>query len=462
MKKIVASVGLVALGASGIQNASAQELTNPDTSKPWSVGLTLRGFYDDNTGTIPNDQPLGAGQKRDSFGYEVSPTASLVWALQQTTINLGVLYAFRYYENIPPNSTGHDDNIFTFSAGVSHAFSEQLKLRVSDSFVVGQEPDLLRAGNTFSTFERVSGDNIRNYGTIALDAQLSPQFGLGFGYDNAFYDYKAKGPSTVNAGFTDQFGFPVQAIAPSTAGVLNRMENRAHLEGLYSLQPETKALLGYQFTDFNYTGDELIGGYVSPFDPFLTPGEVFFPAVSSDRNNRQHTMYVGAEHTFAPELTGSLRVGASYTDYYNDPNTSSTWTPYVNGSLKYTYAPESYVQGGLSYDRNATDLVGLTASGGTSSFTTDAQSFVIFASVNHRLTPQLFGSLIGQFQNSLYNGGAFNNDREQYYLVGVNLEYRFNQYFSANAGYNFDDLQSHNIGRTFDRNRVYIGVTASY
>jgi len=95
--------------------------------------------------------------------------------------------------------------------------------------------------------------------------------------------------------------------------------------------------------------------------------------------------------------------------------------------------------------------------------TLDAESAVVFLSVNHSITPQLFASLIAQFQNSSYHGGTYNNNDEQYYLLGINLEYRFNQYFSASVGYNYDRLESSSaLNRTFDRNRVYIGVTASY
>jgi hypothetical protein len=48
-------------------------------------------------------------------------------------------------------------------------------------------------------------------------------------------------------------------------------------------------------------------------------------------------------------------------------------------------------------------------------------------------------------------------------MVGLNLAYRFNQYFSTEVGYNYDRLvTSSAINGTFDRNRVYIGVTASY
>ena len=447
MKKLVASVGLVALGASGLQLASAQTLGAPDTSKPWSVSATLRGFYDDNTATLNKDVVLPPGEHRSSFGFEVAPAAAFNWAMEQTTINLGVLYSLKYYDNEPPGSSDHIDQSFTFSAGLKHNFNERVNASVQDSFVIGQEPDLLRAGNTFSTFQRVSGDNIRNYGSIGLNAELTPEFGLGAGYDNAFYDYKA-----TEIGLVPTIFGP--AIDPSIAGALNRIENRAHLEGLYTLAPETKVLVGYQFTQVGYTEDQPISGFVG------APETLVF---SSDRDYREHTGYVGAEHNFLPNLTGSIRVGASYSDYYNDPYANAKWTPYVNASLKYSYAPASSVEVGFSYDRNATDVVGLIGNGfGPASVTIDAESAVVYAALHHSFTPQLFGNLMGQFQNSTYNGGQYDGTSEQYYLVGVDLEYRFNQYFSAHAGYNYDRVESDIAFRQFDRNRVYIGVTASY
>lgn len=446
MKKIVASVGLVALGASAVQSASAQALVGPDQSKPWSVGVTLRGFYDDNPGTVPNDASVN---KRDSFGFEVSPSAALVWSMEQTTLNLGLLYSLKYYDTVPPGYTTHDAQDFTFNAGVTHAFSEQLKVKVSDSFVIGQEPDMLRAGNTFSSYNTVSGDNIRNYGSIALDAQVAPKFGLGFGYDNALYDYKASG-ATLGPPI-----FGLNPVEPSLSGVLDRIENRAHLEGLYSIGPETKGILGYKFTEIDYTGDEPIAGYAQ------FPGSLVF---SDGRNSREHTGYLGVEHNFSPQLTGTIRAGVSYTEYYNDPTTDASYTPYVDATIKYAYAPASSVQAGFSYDRNATDVVGLYSTVG--GYTVDAESAVFFAAVTHSFDPRFFANLVAQFQNSKLNGGAYDNQNEQYYLLGLDFEYKFNAFFSGHVGYNYDrldsDVMSGGVKRSFDRNRVYIGVTASY
>lgn len=444
MKRIVASVGLVAIGATGIQSASAQALGAPDATKPWTIAATLRGFYDDNPATFPNHATVPAGDHRDSYGFQVMPSAALNWAMDQTTINLGVLYSLKYYENEPIGSASHTDNEFTFSAGLSHSFSERTKLHVNDSFVLGQEPDTLRANNTFATFQRVSGDNIRNYGSIGLDQQFTPLFGMGFGYDNALYDYKDRSYTVVNG-----------LISPSLAGSLNRIENRPHIEGLWQVMPETKALVGYQFTQVGYTGDQPIAGVGANPSTW---------AKSDTRDYREHSFYVGAEHKFSPELTGALRAGGSYSDYYNDPYTSSGWAPYVSASMKYAYLPGSSAELGLSYDRSPTDVVGYVPMGATSQagITVDSGAAVVYANVVHRIIPNLFANVMGQFQNNHYNGGAYDGQNDQYYLAGVDLEYRVNQYFSAHTGYNYDKLASSINDRGFDRNRVYIGVTASY
>jgi len=164
------------------------------------------------------------------------------------------------------------------------------------------------------------------------------------------------------------------------------------------------------------------------------------------------------DHAFTPDLSGSLRAGGRYIDFYNDPSGESTVSPYVRGSLRYFYAPESFVEGGLGYDRTPTDVAfNPTAA----DLTLDADTFTIFGTVSHKIATKLYGSLTAQFQNTAFNGGYADGETEQIYLVGVQLEYRINQYLASHVGYNFDKLES-DLGRSFDRNRVYVGVTASY
>ena len=48
MKKLVVSVGIIALGSSVMQAVETGALNAQQTKKAWSVSASLRGFYDDN------------------------------------------------------------------------------------------------------------------------------------------------------------------------------------------------------------------------------------------------------------------------------------------------------------------------------------------------------------------------------------------------------------------------------
>ena len=433
MKKIVASVGLVAVSAaSGVQAASLAGITS-EGAKPWSVSATLRGFYDDNINTAHS-----SSAKQSTYGFEVSPALTLNWVLEQTTMSLGYVYSFRYYDKRPGGNTDKYDQNHTFNALLDHSFSERYHLNVQDSFVIGQEPDLLRAQNSFNTYQRVPGDNIRNYGSINFSAALTRLFGAEIGYANTLFKYDDAG-----SGFFDDFGNWV----PSRAGLLDRLEHYIHLDGRWQVQAQTVALLGYRYGQVDYNGNELIG-----FDDVT--GEAVF---SRDRNNRSHSVYLGLEHHFRPDLIASVRVGGRYTDFYNDRGHSDIG-PTASASLQYVYAPESSLEFGVTHDRNASDL--FSAINGN--LTTDAESTSVYGSINHRIMPRLYGSITGQFQDSVISGGVFNDISERFFLVGLNLEYRFNPHLSTHVGYNYDKLDSDITNRGFDRNRVYVGVTATY
>jgi hypothetical protein len=439
MKKIVASVSLVAIGASSLQADLLPGLTS-ESGKPWTLSATLRGFYDDNINTYPNDQPMPTGYDRGSYGVEVSPDLEFNFLMEQTTLSFGYIYSYKYYQNRLINSSGNDANTSDFHAALTHAFNERYSLSVKDSFVIGQEPDFLRSGNTFTTFQRYSGNNMRNFGDIDFTAQLTPDFGLDVGYANTFLDY-----SDTAYGLDQNNNF-----YGSNAGLLNSLDNVVHLDGRYQLQPQTIGLVGVQFRETDYTGNQPIGLYNDGM-----------PVMSDARNARSYYGYVGLDHNFRPDLSGSIRAGARYTDYYNDSADQNGANPYAMASLKYTYLPESYLVVGGSYDYSPSSVGPNVDQNGQ--INVSAQAGTIFASVVHRIIPKLYGSIQAQYQNNTYIGGQIDGQDANFYLVGLNLRYQFTRNFSAEAGYNYDNLQSSpSVMGSYDRNRVYVGITGSY
>jgi hypothetical protein len=88
----------------------------------------------------------------------------------------------------------------------------------------------------------------------------------------------------------------------------------------------------------------------------------------------------------------------------------------------------------------------------------------LYGRVTHALTPQLKASLFAQWLLSQYNGGSYDGLDDNLYLFGANLRYDFSRMLAADLGYSLDYLDSDAPGRGggYTRNRVFLGVTASF
>jgi hypothetical protein len=113
----------------------------------------------------------------------------------------------------------------------------------------------------------------------------------------------------------------------------------------------------------------------------------------------------------------------------------------------------------VTQSRNATDTVQVNSLG---QITQDQESTVVYGSINHQLTAKLTASLVGHFQYSTYNQGQFDSQSAEFYNAGLNLTYAFNRHFSSDIGYNFDWYTTPVPGQDYTRNRVYLGVSATY
>ena len=437
MKKALASAGLVAFGALSYQNADAQNSTAQLISgdaKPYSLAGTLRGFYDDNYNTAP-----AGPDRRGSFGFEVKPSLGLTLNLPQTSVKASYIFDMRTFEDRPKNKSdfSHD-----FELQVKHRINDRFNLEASDSFVIAQEPELLNPSDLTSK-TRVDGNNLRNTGAFNITGKANEELSFIAGYANTIYDYQQNFNSLTSA---------QQGVLVSRSGALDRMEQTATVTARYVVNRETTAVLGYQFGDIAYSSKETIG----------SNGGVAF--TSKIRNNNSHYAFTGLDHYFTQELSGSLRVGVQYTDYYNDPSASTSFGPYVDISSTWHYREDGSVQLGFTHRRNQTDLIGNSLNQVTSlsNLTLDQESSTFYANISQKITPSLTGTLSGQYQSSDFKGGLTSNATEQFVLLGLNLTYQFNRFLAGELGYNYDNLASDLSQRSYDRNRVYLGLTASY
>jgi hypothetical protein len=422
MKKLFVTVGLTAIGASALHAQFAPTMSSEEMAKPWSLGATLRGFYDDNYLTLPKSEA------QSTYGIEFSPSVALNHSTDQTSYSLSFIYDLRWYEQ-----TSTSDSSYQFNATMSHAFSERYSMTAGDSFVIAQEPNVVDT-TVLSTPLRVSGNNVHNTATLSGTAALTQLLDLKASYENDLYAYQQLAGDV-----------PQPQTVPSYSALLDRMYQLFSLDLDWKVQPDLTGVLGYQYGHTGYTSPE---GIV-----FSSPGHAI--AFSKQRNSDSHFFYVGADKDFTSELHGSIRAGGEYMDYYN-VHTSKV-SPYVDASMTWQYAQSSTAQVGIKHLHNATDVVGATASP-----VLDSESTAAYASVNHKLTGDLTGSLLGQFQRSTFNGGSVNGQSEDFLILGLNLAYRITPYLSGEAGYNWNKLVSDISTRDYTRNQIYIGVRATY
>ena len=446
MKKIITTASLAALGAASLQAAYTPGLSETEKAKPWSVSASLRGFYDDNYSTLPTHASPGFPTKAASWGIDVSPKFSLNLPLEQTLIGLDYIYDMRWYADRADKHIASADHSHQVTARLGHEFTEGYKLDLADSFVVAQEPELLSSGLTpIGTPLRLNGNNIRNTASAKFQAEFTRNFGIEVGYVNTLIDYDQNDRNKPFPG------------AVSYSALLDRMEHLINLDLRYRALPMTWAILGYQFGIVDHTSK----------DEFV-PGTGFVAKTRSDpsfRDERSHYVYTGVDQMFTKNINGSVRIGVQYTEWPNSDWRNANGTPgvkvkedsvipYADASGTYVFTEGGSVQLGVRHSRIQTDI-----------YTMDQEATTVYASLAYKITPALKGTLLGSAQHASFSGAlvpAIDGKSEDFYTVGLNLDYSFNRFLGAEAGYNFDRLSSQLNDRSFSRNRVYFGIRASY
>lgn len=389
----------------------------------------MRGFYDDNITTAWNNV-----NKRDSYGVEIAPSLSLNKVTDQTYFGADYRYGMKWYSN-PDTVIGQVEHSHQFDGKIDHKFSEQQKLSLYDSFVVSQEPAIISGNNPTATPLKINGSNIRNNGGIKYDQDLSEQLGFTIEYSNQFYDYKSKNTGIPAGGYSA------------------RLDRTIHQPGgdlRYRVNPDTEARLGYFFTDTLFTSKDVLDN---------TGPNPIYPKF---RDSQAHTVFLGVDHTFNPQLTGSLRGGAMMVSYQNQNNSKVRTNPYVDGSLSYRYQEGCNAQVGVRHTRVATDMTGTFQVGNNQPLTMDSEATVGYVSINHAITEKLLGSLMLSHQASTFRGGSLNNQSEAYTALTSSMSFEINKFVSLEGGYNYDLLSTDVAARSYHRNYGWIGIKASY
>ena len=401
MNKKIITLGVAAIGVAGVQAA--------DAGKVWEVTASLRGFYDDNYTTSPDQLA------EESWGIEVSPGINFTLG-EGTDMEFSAGYAFgmRYYED---RESDNEDYGHELGISLDKKFSDTSVLLLSNGLVVAQEPEILNGGTPL----RTEGDNLRNTFGAQYRRILSGSTGVDIGYGNSIFDYEEEYHSSL----------------------LDRSYNEVSLDVFYGMA-ETEYYAGYRYSSTDFEGDVL-----------QVPGLVFNPAA---RSNHAHAGYVGARHQLDKNILANVRAGVQNVDYYDfdlmpglipEDETS----PYVDARMEWEYAEGSKLVAGATLARGATDLQAA-----------DQEITSVYAQLLHKISGRMHGTLTGRFQDAEISGGGDKLDgkEESLLLLGASLTYAVADNIWAELAYNYDELDSDVPYRSFERNYLSVGIGTTY
>ena len=370
-----------------------------DPSRRWAISVRTGGGYDDNPDTVSTN-------KQGSFvaGGAIVTQANL--PLGQTFLRGRYQYQVSYTENRVGDEL---DESHSLDALLSHTFSPRLVLDLTDSARRGIEPELVEIQGGQPIELRRRGDYVFNSAGANLSYQLSRRWTASVRGNWELWRYDVDDVAFVN----------------------DRDSYLGNVECVYALSPRTYTGVGYQY---------LINEYDNP-------------GSNDVRNSTAHIGYVTFSHTFNPRLSTAANVGAEFREFGDGTEDTA---PSVSASLNYSFARDALATLGVYYSIALTE-VGTFRSSDTTT---------IFARANYRLTQKLRVSVDGLYSLSSFRNpvpGTVNlGDSEEAYRAGVTLSYDFTRLVSGFFNYNYDKADSDVSGRSFDRNRVGVGLNLLY
>jgi len=420
MKRVFTSAGILAIGVLGLSTADAQE------QKIWNLKAKLRGFYDSNWSTLHKSQP----GKDDCFGIEVNPVGSFQQETGPTVWGVEYDYRLRFFEG---RSSNRYDNQHKVSLQLENQFHDNWTFTASDNFAIAQEPGVfegvITAPNRVTS--RAQASYYRNILDLGVKGLVSETIGLSLGYKNRIDDNQQDNSETGGPG--------------SRSALLDAVSHTVDTRGFWNFTEVTELSLGYQVMLIRYSSEDLIAPGVLP----------------SNRDGNHHRPYIGVQHKFTDVLQALVNVGVEFASYPSalPAGPSDSVNPWINSKLMYEFGADSRLQFGVRHQRNATDVAVLA---GNVNPTQNVETTTVFGSVDSRLVGPLSAGLVFQVQNSTFDGGAADGQKDLLYTGGLTFKYDIMEGMVAETGYALDRLDSDLTTRSFVRHRGFVGLSYSY
>ena len=400
MKKITATT----LGLLSVSSLCAQSLFDlaPKDGETESSPL----FWTVGASLGYDDNPTPGSDNETAYGVVYVGAAFLSQSPQTTVEFAGRLGYVHYFDDLDFGLLKVDQSTPTGSLrlNLTHRVSERLRLSSRNSLAFEYQPDYSVGSSAIrqtGAYTRWSTDNSVGY-------RWSERLGTytGFIYDGVDYDNPLAQRNDISA-------------------------ITLYNDFRYQLSPQTVATLTYRYADRNTAG--------------------------SARDTQNHFIMVGGEHRFSSNSVAIVRAGVQLrsidgsTRDYTSPSAEAAVTTRVNQQLsvkaygRLSTEDSSRQVGAAVYDNANTMRLGVSGTYRVS------QALSLSSGINYLSLAYEDGTTTtaDDVDESLINA-----------FVGFDLQIAENLYL--NGSYNFEDLSSDEDTREYDRNRMSIGVRATF
>jgi hypothetical protein len=168
----------------------------------------------------------------------------------------------------------------------------------------------------------------------------------------------------------------------------------------------------------------------------------------SSSDYMSHYVLAGIDKAWSERTNGSFRAGA---EFYSNDRTDKT-APYAEGSLNYAVSKKTTASVYASVGFDGSEL-------GNS----DARyTYRIGANATHRLTERLSLNADANYAYSTLSSTGVPDYNEHELSASAGIGYRFWDNVSLNANYSYSVLSSDDVQRDYNRNRVSLGLNATF
>jgi len=350
---------------------------------------------------------------------------------------------------------GYDDNISSSSTDRHGTWFTNENVTLSYDFGTPRTQINLRAGGGIAYYFDRPGD--RNYdlnGFLALlfTHKISPRLILS---ESTYLTYQVEPDFALDTGLDRRSG--------------NYLYTSNKFSVAYNWAPRFSTITSYTLSRTSYD-DQSTGFFEDRFEhtfgnefrflawPTTTlVGEYRFQIIDYDgfpRDSTTNFLLTGLDHNFSPRFNVSLRGGVEFRSYDNFGDRTD---PYFESTLTYQLARDSFISWTNHYGIEEPDV--LTASSRTA-FRTGLQ-------VQYGVTQRIMTKLGFYYEHDENSGGApvggiSSSFAEDSYALALSAQYSFNRNWAVATGYDFTDVESGALFRSYSRNRVYLGLNFNF